>query len=195
MQSNSDRTLKTTTSILKAATRLTREKGWKNTSVHDICKEAGVSVGAFYHHFPSKQELMNHSFLLFDATLGEHLPDGGGSPVRMMKRVLLTQTSFIVHEAGTLITEYYQNILGDKNKSAADPGRDYYRRVLHYAREAKEAGLLKSGMEPDYVTELLIKFVRGSIIDWCLHDFNYDVVTRTDEELNLILNAVCEEGW
>lgn len=193
MQTNSDRTLKTTTSILKAATRLTIEKGWKSTSVHDICKEAGVSVGAFYHHFSSKQELMNHSFLLFDATLDEQLPEGSGSPVRMMKRVLLTQTSFIVHEAGTLITEYYQNILGDKNKSAADPRRAYYRRVLHYACEAKEAGLLKSGMEPEYVTELLIKFVRGCIIDWCLHDFTYDVAARTDGELDLLLSAVCRE--
>jgi AcrR family transcriptional regulator len=194
MQTNNDRTLKTTANILVAATRLTREKGWKNTTIRDICAAAGVSVGAFYHHFASKQELMNHSFLMFDATLNEELGKGEGSPVDLMKSVLLTQTAFIVREAGPLITEYYQNILADKNKSAADPNREYYRSVLHHARTAKEQGLLKDGMEPEYVTELLIKFVRGCMIDWCLHDYKYDVVAQTDRELDMLLGAVCREN-
>ncbi len=193
MQTNSDRTLKTTTNILIAATRLTRDKGWRDTTIRDICAAAGVSVGAFYHHFSSKQELMNHSFLLFDATLNEELQTGEGSPVELMKSVLMTQTAFIVREAGPLITEYYQNILADKNKSAADPNREYYQRVLHYAREAKAQGLLKDGMEPEYVTELLIKFVRGCIIDWCLHDYRYDVVAQTDSELDMLLGVVCRK--
>jgi AcrR family transcriptional regulator len=191
MQTNNDRTLKTTANILVAATRLTREKGWKNTTIRDICAAAGVSVGAFYHHFGSKQELMNHSFLMFDATLNEELGKGEGSPVDLMKSVLLTQTAFIVREAGPLITEYYQNILADERKSAADPNREYYRSVLHHARAAKEQGLLKDGMESEYVTELLIKFVRGCIIDWCLDDYKYDVVTQTDRELDMLLGAVC----
>lgn len=195
MQTNSDRTLKTTTNILKAATRLTRQNGWKNTSVRDICEEAGVSVGAFYHHFASKQELMNRSFLLFDATLSAEPTPDEGSAVRRMKSVLLTQTAFIVREAGPLITEYYQNILGDKNKSAADPEREYYRRVLLYACQAEAQGLFKEGIQPEYAAELLIKFVRGCIIDWCLHDFHYDVIARTDQELDLLLSALCIEGW
>jgi AcrR family transcriptional regulator len=191
MQTNTDRTLKTTASILQAATKLTKEKGWKNTTIRDICAEAGVSVGAFYHHFSSKQELMNHSFMLFDATLSAELPDGKGSPVDMMKSILLTQTAFIVSEAGPLITEYYQNILADENKSAADPNRIYYQSVLRCAREAEHKGLFKKGIEPEYVTELLIKFVRGCIIDWCLHDYKYDVVSQTDKELDVLLCGLC----
>jgi len=32
-------------------------RGYDAASVSDICREAGVSKGAFYHHFPSKQAL------------------------------------------------------------------------------------------------------------------------------------------
>lgn len=191
MQTNNDRSLKTIASILQAATKLTREKGWKNTTIRDICAEAGVSVGAFYHHFSSKQELMNHSFMLFDATLSAELPSGKGSPIDLMKDILLTQTAFIVREAGSLITEYYQNILADENKSAADPNRIYYQSVLRYAQEARGQELLKPGLEPEYVSELLIKFVRGCIIDWCLHDYKYDVVVQTDRELDILLAGLC----
>ena len=193
MQTNTDRTLKTTTSILQAATKLTKEKGWKNTTIRAICAEAGLSVVAFYPHFASKQELMNHSFMLFDATLSAELPRGKGSPIDMMKEILQTQTAFIVREAGPLITEYYQNILADEHKSAADPNRIYYKSVLRYACEAKAAGLLKPGLEPEYVTELLIKFVRGCIIDWCLHNYGYDVVAQTDKELDILLGGLCPD--
>ncbi|MBB4660332.1 TetR family transcriptional regulator [Parvularcula dongshanensis] len=43
--------------LLGAATRLIRERGYAATSVNDLCREAGVSKGAFFHHFASKDEL------------------------------------------------------------------------------------------------------------------------------------------
>ena len=41
--------------ILKAAQRLFSTNGYDATGVAEICQAAGVSKGAFYHQFPSKQ--------------------------------------------------------------------------------------------------------------------------------------------
>lgn len=41
--------------ILAAAQRLFSTHGYDATGVAEICQAAGVSKGAFYHHFPSKQ--------------------------------------------------------------------------------------------------------------------------------------------
>ncbi|ODM43816.1 TetR/AcrR family transcriptional regulator [Cereibacter johrii] len=43
--------------LLAAATRLIRTQGFAATSVEAICREAGVTKGAFFHHFPSKEAL------------------------------------------------------------------------------------------------------------------------------------------
>ena len=43
--------------IVSSATRLFSLNGYDGTGVAEICEAAGVSKGAFYHHFPSKQDV------------------------------------------------------------------------------------------------------------------------------------------
>jgi TetR/AcrR family transcriptional repressor of nem operon len=45
------------TALLDAAHALVRRQGWAATSVEQLCDAAGVTKGAFFHHFPSKDEL------------------------------------------------------------------------------------------------------------------------------------------
>ena len=51
------RGLETRDKILKAASGAFSRGGFDATGVSEICKAAGVSKGAFYHHFRSKQEV------------------------------------------------------------------------------------------------------------------------------------------
>ncbi len=43
--------------LLEAALSLIRAKGYAATSVDDLCAAAGVTKGAFFHHFKTKEEL------------------------------------------------------------------------------------------------------------------------------------------
>lgn len=45
------------TALLDAAHRLVRRQGWNATSVDQLCAAAGVTKGAFFHHFASKDAL------------------------------------------------------------------------------------------------------------------------------------------
>src|SRR5688572_17115475 len=44
--------------LLDCAQRLFFERGYDGTTVNDIIREAGVSKGAFYHYFVSKEALL-----------------------------------------------------------------------------------------------------------------------------------------
>ena len=57
--------------LLNAAISIIRQKGYAATSVDELCAWAGVTKGAFFHHFPSKDALAvaaaNHWSELSDA--------------------------------------------------------------------------------------------------------------------------------
>jgi len=56
--------------ILEAAARSLFERGLLATSVDDVCATAGISKGAFYSHFPSKEALIHAVTDMLSAELG-----------------------------------------------------------------------------------------------------------------------------
>lgn len=71
---------KTKQYILETAMRLFSEKGMENVNVEDVVREVGVTRGAFYHYFKSREELVagvmykafedDNPFLLLDKQKG-----------------------------------------------------------------------------------------------------------------------------
>lgn len=69
--------------LLEAGVRLVREQGFAATSVDDLCRAAGVTKGAFFHHFASKEALgvaladywSRSTGAFFAAAPYHHLPD------------------------------------------------------------------------------------------------------------------------
>lgn len=47
-----------TNELIDCAQRLFFEHGYENTTVNDVIREAGLSKGAFYHYFASKEALL-----------------------------------------------------------------------------------------------------------------------------------------
>lgn len=47
----------THTNIMESGTRLFLENGYERTNLRELCKEAGITTGAFYRHFNSKEDL------------------------------------------------------------------------------------------------------------------------------------------
>ena len=57
-----DRSIETRRRILSRSLRLFARKGYNATGVAEICSASGVSKGAFYHHFATKQAVFLELF-------------------------------------------------------------------------------------------------------------------------------------
>ncbi|PWC40001.1 TetR/AcrR family transcriptional regulator [Azospirillum sp. TSO35-2] len=56
--------------LLDAALKVVRTKGYTATRIEDLCAEAGVTKGSFFHHFKSKDDLMLAAVAHWDAVTG-----------------------------------------------------------------------------------------------------------------------------
>lgn len=177
--------------ILNSAIELAQEVGFEKLSIRAICKRADVSVGAFYHHFESKEHLINESFLHFDITLSDdaRAQYAAMPPLDALKAVLLDQTRFTAMQGYVLVTEYYRALLQNRHRGAVNPERLYYRAVRSCVKRAQAEGLFVNTLSATEITELFVRFVRGCLIDWCLHDGAYDVCALTEREVDVLISA------
>ena len=71
MERRAERTAETRERIERAALKHFVEKGIAETSIRDIAEEAGVSLGAMYNHFDSKEDLAWKLFISGWNEIGE----------------------------------------------------------------------------------------------------------------------------
>jgi AcrR family transcriptional regulator len=84
--------------ILAAALECFSRNGYDATGVAELCATAGISKGAFYHHFPSKQAvfqaLLDQWLRGLDSTLREERVTGETVPDRLRDQAGLVQQVF-----------------------------------------------------------------------------------------------------
>ncbi len=61
--------------LIECGMRLFAQKGYYNTSIQEIASESGISKGAFYIHFKSKEDFIATSFEYFHHNLSEKLEE------------------------------------------------------------------------------------------------------------------------
>jgi AcrR family transcriptional regulator len=78
--------------LLHSGKRLFAEKGYFETNIHEVTDGAGLSVGAFYNYFESKEvflaEIIRRVGHDVRAFIARNLPAGDGSPLNRLEREL-----------------------------------------------------------------------------------------------------------
>lgn len=104
--------------LLEAAFSIIRQKGYAATTVDDLCARAGVTKGAFFHHFPSKDSLavaaVNQWTLMTEAHFAAARYHGFDDPLDRVlgyldfrKAMLGGEVAEFTCLAGTMVQETY----------------------------------------------------------------------------------------
>lgn len=176
---------KTETAILNAALELMRKDGFEAVTVRDICTRAGITTGAFYHHFKSKEELFDKGFTPMDQFVDSVLKEcTDEEPVARLMLILDHYAQFM-ENCGTLAAQYYQRRLGNPDTASLDPTH-YIRAVLEECfAQAKERGYSILDDDPAWTAEFCYCHFRGVVIDWLLRKREYSLRERMRKEFKL----------
>ena len=173
--------------ILESAMVLAREHSFDKVSVRDICQRAGITTGAFYHHFRSKEDLLSRGFAPLDRHM-EAAPEGheNDPPDQRLWLILSTYARFTQEQGWELVARYYQRRLDSPDDSSSmDPTRFTLRSVLECLRQMEAEGVPMPGCTPEWLADFLFRHFRGVVVDWILHRGSYPLLSRLEQDYTL----------
>lgn len=156
--------------IFQAAKRILQKSGYEALSIKNICEEAGVSNGSFYHHFKTKDDLL--SYYIEDQPKID--PDRLELPkdVSGVKEGIIQVYLNYVKYCRELGLDFVSNYYTPKNQSLNPDIRTERPypivTVQNYLQRALDAGAVHLKYPLEEVTSDIRTIVIGVVFDWCL---------------------------
>jgi AcrR family transcriptional regulator len=154
--------------VLAIAVQAFNEYGYDATSLGTLATRLGLSKSAIYHHFPSKEQLLEAAL---EEALGELeavLTEPGakiGSPADRLVYVLDRAVHVLVEKLPyvTLLLRLRGNT--PVERAALDRRRDFDRAVTALVGAARDAGELRDDIDPRIAERLLFGMI-NSLVEW-----------------------------
>ncbi len=156
---------------MEVALGLFSQHGYDATSVDQICQGAGVSKGAFYHHFPSKQDLF---LALMEAWLAsvEGFFTGVGETEKDIPQALedmaaMSGSLFDALEGGfPILLEFWTQASRHPViwKKAVAPYQRYLEYFTGLIQTGIDQGAFASSINPEAAARLLTAVVMGLLL-------------------------------
>jgi len=158
--------------LLNAAWKLFYEKGYQNTTMEDILKEAKCSKGRFYYYFHAKGELLDSLYEVFDRKYEEFYQ--GLDPKRNALKKLLDinqfMFAFMSREIGCelLTSLYISQLSGTTGIGFWGEDRAFRRILSAIVEEGQKNGQIRRDVEVRELVSCIIEDERSQLISWCL---------------------------
>jgi AcrR family transcriptional regulator len=154
--------------ILDVAERLLARYGWRNTSLAQIAREAGVSPAGLLHHFESKEQLLNAVLDARDADDDTHA-DRSGDLVTEIARVA-ERFDRAPELVGTFTVLLIENIAPDAplHDRLLTRQREAVKIVAGLIERGQRAGRYRQDIDPAIKAIEILAFVNGMETAWLL---------------------------
>jgi TetR/AcrR family fatty acid metabolism transcriptional regulator len=183
-----EQALETKNRIYAAAIDLMDRKGFERLTIADISKKAGVSVGSFYHHFESKNDILAEIFRKADEYFSTQVVSN------LRKRAAPDQiVEYFDHYARFNVSsgvEMTQQLFNPKIKHFTQETRPMLTLLLDLIRKGQQKGELRPDAEPEALARLLFVVARGVVFDWSLNEGSYDLETRMHEYIERLVSTM-----
>ena len=190
------RSQETRAHLLSVATRSFARNGYNATGVAEICEQAGVSKGAFYYHFPSKQsvflELLNSWLFGLEQSLEtaiketETVPESLLNMARMMQTLLVSDSEIIL-----VFLEFWTQ--ASRNEVVRQATIEPYQRYQAFFTKLIEQGIEEGSLEhvnPASGAQALISLASGLFFQGVLDPKGSDWSQVTADSIQILLDGL-----
>jgi AcrR family transcriptional regulator len=180
--------------LLAVATRMFAEKGFENTSVQEIVNAAGVTKGAMYHYFGSKDDLLYeiyHRLLGLQMSRLEQIAGGPGTAEERLRAaaVDVLNTSFRYLDDFTVFFRSTHLLPRDRREAVRAERRRYHERFRALVEEGQREGGFRTAVPAD----IAVHFFFGTVHQigvWYRHGGTLKTEAISEHYVDLFLNGL-----
>ena len=177
--------------IFKAAKHILQKKGYEELSIKNICEEAGVSNGSFYHHFKTKDDLLSY-YIEEQPGINPDLLDLPADAEDAKKTIIYVYINS-VHYCKELGVEFMSNYYTPKNQSLNPlirTERPYpIITVQNYLKKCMDARIINPALSLDDLSTDIRMIVIGNVFEWCLKRGDADFEENMRRSLKTYLDG------
>ena len=151
--------------LLNIAGGLFATKGFKNTTVRDIADASGILSGSLYHHFDSKEAMVDELLSSFQeelfGTYDEILASSDGARAKLEQAVRVSFAAIDQHPNEVAIFQNEADYLGGFDRFAYLAKRNAQSRNVWMTllREGVDSGALRADLD----VQLTYRFIRDTV--------------------------------
>lgn len=164
------RSEETHTRILQSAYTLFAKSGYEATSVAEICQAAGVSKGAFYHHFPTKQavflKLMENWLAQLDLAFDKAINESQDVPHALDRMAHMAADTLQSTDAPlSIFLEFWRQAHRDPQiwQAAIAPYHRYREFFSSLIQKGVSSGSLRP-VDPNLASRMIVSLAMGLLI-------------------------------
>jgi TetR/AcrR family transcriptional regulator, fatty acid metabolism regulator protein len=162
--------------IYDSAIDLMEKSGFDNITIEDISQKANVSVGAFYHYFKSKYDILLEIFKRIDEYFKDEISGklNHKSSIYNIEKFFQYYTQYNVDVGLDMLRLLYNS----NNKLFIAKGRYLLTLLSGIIKKGQQNGEIIGEMTADEIADFLFILARGTAYNWCLNDGSYDLKER-----------------
>lgn len=187
LTSRQKRAMESRKRLIDAAVDLFNEFGYHGTSVQDVCRRADLSVGVFYHYFPSKQAILDtverQKYSALMGIIGEK------SHSKNHMEAILELFQFLAQQQATGSFELLCIALAPQPTPDKHGDHDLEEFVVSIVRSGQEGGEFTTSLPAQVIAADLMISARGYLFHWCEEGGCFDFQVAQQEYLRRILRA------
>ena len=160
--------------IFRAAKDILQKHGYEKLSIKNICEEAGVSNGSFYHHFKTKDDLLSY-YIEDQPVINPDLLDLPANAEEARVAIIHVYLNYVDYckELGVSFISGYYTPKNQALNPAIRTERSYpIVTVQHYVEKAVGAGVIQLNLGIEEFTTDIRMIVIGNVFEWCLREGN-----------------------
>ena len=175
--------------IAEKAMELFKVSGFEGVKIQEICQAAEVSVGAFYHYFESKENIIENAYIEVDKIVAERVDEMHyDSAYEKILKIFEEASLFVEHLGHVFMADLYRFMLASPSKYTLSRERYPYIVLRQIFEKGVENGEFINADSIRF-TDMCMRIGRGEVLDWCLNEGSYPLAEEAVKAAIFYINS------